>query len=257
VHGKVTLIQVSRRVPAVELAPAVEMVSVRRASQWDRLLLGLALSALALAILKPWPSGLGGPAVATVDPALAAELSGAAESRVVLPPQALDPPAGRCFDEMGWQVCLLGSAAGQAIRSSFDPDAPPAAAHVGDHVPVALVVTADGAGLGFYAPVAGLKRMSPGAAVTLWRTDDPVAGVTYVSLRPARAAGFDGLTTSLSVTSSADLPAALRWPDGRYAILLQAVDGSARQEYFALEVVTALPTPGLPTRFLRPGKVAV
>lgn len=227
-----------------EPTPRVELVPVRGRARWEVLLASLGLAALLLAVLKPWPSVVEERQIRSPDS------SGAVTSPVptgtppfALPPLALDPPATACFNEMDWRVCVLGTA-GLAIRSWFGPAASREMAPEDRTVPVALLLTNGGAGLGFYAPMTGTKTMSGAVWVSAWRTDDPVSGIASIPLRTVSPPGLDAsLGPSFYLTSSDALALATRWPAGRYAFLLQSADGSHREEYFGLEIFPASEPP--------------
>jgi hypothetical protein len=94
-----------------------------------------------------------------------------------------------------------------------------------------------GAGLGFYAPLAGLKSMPGRIFATAWQIDDPINGTATMPLQLVGDNRLDGPAgPRVFLTSAPGFATASTWPVGGYVFLVASDAGLGRQEYFLLEV---------------------
>jgi hypothetical protein len=101
-----------------------------------------------------------------------------------------------------------------------------------------LILTARGAGLGFYAPVETERLVDGRVAVTAWRVADESLATRWLPLEEAGT-----MTLGERVVANVYLPAegvltvAEHWPAGRYIVRLQAANGDHWDRFFALLVL--------------------
>jgi len=232
-----------RRSSVDDGAAAVDVVPVRHGTRRDTILAGVAVAALGLTLLKPWASPIdSAPLADTLPPELSGQDVATASPRavdapIVIPAGAFDPPADRCLVDGRWRVCVFGASAHrQGIRNWLFSPLPPTEASRAPIEPVILLLTGEGAGLGFYPRVADSEVVAGHVAASAWWVPPGKDLSDWVPLRlvePIRVIGTFAGTAYVPVTEG--FVSAETWPPGRYAVLLAA--GGSWLRYFTFKVV--------------------
>lgn len=192
-----------------------------------------------VALLKPWPEGPNDalPATTTSPRASSGDLA-SPETPISLPRTALDPPAGDCYVDSGWRICMLGDTDGQEIRAAwFGASSQPSAA-TAPTTPAVLLISDQGAGLGLYAPRSAMERLPGQSVVSAWLVREGTGITSWIALRHVASVGsYDVPAGSVYRPPSDGLGSADRWPTGGYIVRVQAATGGW-ERWFAMEVTT-------------------
>ena len=223
--------------------PIVEVTRVRRGRSRDSLVAAAVIGALTLAVLKPWASPIDRMPLDAPTPLegsqrdISTAAPPAVETPIAIPAGAFDPPADACLVDGGWRVCVFGALADrQTVHSWLFSPATPAESSDAPLEPAVLLLTGEGAGLGFYSRPLSEDWAAGYVGASAWYVP-PGAGLSeWVPLRlvePVRVIGDIDGTAYRPV--DAGFVGGAAWPPGRYVVMLAAGESWIRS--FTFEVV--------------------